>query len=148
MKDWRYQDLVYVMTQMGFTYNEIRAYVRVRFKLNITQNQCKNILKQKPSKGSLAHKYLFSNHKMNIQFLLTYARKIGRQVNFERIVLSKEKTRTIPRNEKEYKTVYGNKIISTNDSFEIKRIILEESIRIGSADSALMAENLIIRLQL
>ena len=85
---------------------------------------------------------------MNIQFLLTYARKIGRQVNFERIVLSKEKTRTIPRNEKEYKTVYGNKIISTNDSFEIKRIILEESIRIGSADSALMAENLIIRLQL
>ena len=149
--NWRYKDLVHVMSYMGFSFEETRAYVKVKFSLTLSRVQFDKILKEKIQANSEAHKYFYSNQKVDIQFLIIYSQTIGRTINTERDGLRQEineKPIPILHNKIVHKPVFGNETVNTSDPKEIKKVILEESIRIGSADASLMAENIIFRLML
>lgn len=151
MRKWSYKDLIHVMSHMGFQSNEIKAYIRVKLGIYTNEDQINRICTQDVPKGTIAHTYLYSKNKLNIQFLITYAKHIKRPIKIDRMTAKlrdSDKESVEPQAREQHKAVYGNQIISSANMTEVKRIILEESIRIGSADTKLMAENIIFRLQL
>jgi hypothetical protein len=136
---------------MGFQSNEIKAYIRVQHGIYTNEDQINRICGQDVRKGTLAYTYLYSKNKLNIQFLITYAKHIKRPIKIDRMTTKLRgsyKESADPQVRDQYKAVYDNQIISSANITDVKRIILEESIRIGSADAKLMAENIIFRLQL